>query len=71
MICYYTDKADAGEKTVEFEINNLKDSEILFYLTNEKYDEKLVKREFSNTAKTVLYFEMEPNTVLFIKSKDI
>jgi len=71
MICYYTDEEKADNKVIELEINNAKDSEVDFYLTDENSNERLVKREFSNTSKTVLYFDMEPNTVLFVKSKDL
>ena len=42
-----------------------------FYLTDGNSNERLVKREFSNTSKTVFYFDMEPNTVMFVKSKDL
>ena len=71
MICYYTDEERADNKVIELEINNAKDSEVDFYLTDGNSNERLVKREFSNTSKTVLYFDMEPNTVLFVKSKDL
>ena len=71
MVSYFTNDKAAENKVIELELNGGNNKEYDFFLLDEDKDLELVKKEFSNCEKTVLYFDMKPNTMLFVKSKSI
>lgn len=71
MVTYFTNNDDAQNKVIELDMKKVGVKELDFYILSETKNLELVKKEFSSTDNTVLYFDMEPNSVLLIKSKNI
>ena len=70
IVTYYAeDRTGLPNKTVEMEFEGASGTQFEFYILDENRDGAIVKKEFSGTDKTTLYFDMEQNTVLYIRAK--
>ena len=70
-IAYYTDEDGRKRKSVELEIKAVSGKALDVFLLDDAHDAECVSHEFADTDKTSLFLDIEPNTVIFIRSREI